>query len=502
MTDEWDVIDWARLDGAHGPATEAPAILRAIASPDPEAAGEGRFAFYSSLHHQGSVYPATVAAIPFLADLAMRPGVHGRDELLDSLGLLCAPGTSSAGTRAAVAAVSDRLRPALHDPDVAVREAAVSALARSGPAHGFALRERWAAETVPQIRAALLCAMALYEPVPPAGLLRAAMAEPFPVPLAAAGLLARAGVALSAEEIAFAAAQLDVDEPWDSPWRERDLIDLLDAAGAAALIDALVARPAASARVRAARCLAARFRRWRSAPAALMDRLVRLLGDPDPAVREAAAGAAFEAGRAAAAAADQLALIAEESTTALDVLLRLGDPRAGAAPAPAGAGARPTVPERAAALPGAGAESAPGAGGALVPGAGAELAPGAGGALVPGAGAALVAGLWRVLREGAWWAGPDAARALWRAGVPVGDLIPPLLAMITDSPRPAEAVTVLAEIGAVAAVPALRELAERDERVIQSGQPDHVWRDDELRDHLRSASADLQRRTAESDTPD
>ncbi|KUL28560.1 hypothetical protein [Actinoplanes awajinensis] len=310
------------------------------------------------------------------------------------------------------------------------------------------------------------------------------MAEPFPVPLAAAGLLARAGVALSAEETAFAAAQLDVDEPWDSPWRERDLIDLLDAAGAAALIDALVARPAASARVRAARCLAARFRRWRSAPAALMDRLVRLLGDPDPAVREAAAGAAFEAGRAAAAAADQLALIAAESTTAWDVLLRLGDPRAGAAPA--GATARPAVPERAAALPGAAAESAPGAGDALV----------------PGAGAALVAGLWRVLREGAWWAGPDAARALWRAGVPAGDLIPPLLAMITDSPRPAEAVTVLAEIGAVAAVPALRELAERDERVIQSGQPDHVWRDDELRDHLRSASADLQRRRVESDTPD
>ncbi|MFG2043849.1 hypothetical protein [Dactylosporangium sp. NPDC048998] len=40
-----------------------------MADPDLEAADEGRDGFYSSIWHQGSVYPVTVVAVPFLVEL-------------------------------------------------------------------------------------------------------------------------------------------------------------------------------------------------------------------------------------------------------------------------------------------------------------------------------------------------------------------------------------------------------------------------------------------------
>ncbi|MBO3739012.1 hypothetical protein [Actinoplanes flavus] len=88
MLDGLDDIDWSALDGAYGPCTAAPDILRAIASGDPEAAGEGRYEFASSIWHQGTVYPATAEVIPFLVELAITPGVHRRDHLLRTLGAL------------------------------------------------------------------------------------------------------------------------------------------------------------------------------------------------------------------------------------------------------------------------------------------------------------------------------------------------------------------------------------------------------------------------------
>jgi hypothetical protein len=92
----WDAIDWVGHEGAYGPATETPQILRAIASADPQTAADGRFEFYSSLHHQGTVYPATVLAAPFLVELAGRPGVHGRADLLSTIGQLCDPDQTNA----------------------------------------------------------------------------------------------------------------------------------------------------------------------------------------------------------------------------------------------------------------------------------------------------------------------------------------------------------------------------------------------------------------------
>ncbi|MEN3615258.1 hypothetical protein AAH979_37745 [Plantactinospora sp. ZYX-F-223] len=352
MIKGWDAIDWADYEGAYGPATETPDILRAIASTDPQTAADGRFEFYSSLHHQGTVYPATVLAVPFLVELAGRPGVHGRAELLSTIGQLCDPdqtnGEAQPSVHAAVAALSDTLLPGLDDPDPQVREATAYALARSGPHHAAALRTRWAVEPTPTVRASLLLGMVLHETAPSADLLRAALAEPFPVPQAAAFAFARAGLPMGADDVKAVAAACDHGEFWRGPWQEevagqppRDLARLLDADSVAALTDALLARSAPSARHGAAVGLEHRFRVSRSASTALMDQLARLLADPDNKVRAAAVDAADAAGFSAAAVADRLATIAGDAATAatadergrwaaetaLTVLVRLGDPR-------------------------------------------------------------------------------------------------------------------------------------------------------------------------------
>ncbi|GAB7046530.1 hypothetical protein [Catenuloplanes indicus] len=331
MGNAWDTIDWAAFDGAYGPATETPGILAAIASEDPEVADDGRFEFYSSLHHQGTVYAATVQAVPFLIELAVRPGVHQRDHLLRTVGALCDPQQTNGEQRAvhaAVARLSGLLLPALDDPDPGVREAAAYALAHADSRHVPALAARRASETVPVVRASLLLGTA---PHPP-GLLRDALTEPFPVPAAAAVLLARARHPLTADQLTRVYA---TTATWQGPWsdtvsgRPGDLTRFLDLDGLTTLTDALTTGPA---RRDLAHGLADRFRSSRAAASALAGRLAPLLADPEQDVRSAAVDAALAAGTACAVLADALATLAADPVgdapdEALGLLIRLRDPR-------------------------------------------------------------------------------------------------------------------------------------------------------------------------------
>lgn len=87
-------------------------------------------------------------------------------------------------------------------------------------------------------------------------------------------------------------------------------------------------------------------------------------------------------------------------------------------------------------------------------------------------------------------AGPAAARALWRLGEPVDMLVPALVNAVEEGER--EAVSVLVEMGAVAAVPDLVRLAERDEPIDVHGYAvDFVWNDERLQEELRAALAIL-----------
>ncbi|GIE98013.1 hypothetical protein [Paractinoplanes rishiriensis] len=350
-----DEIDWASYQGAYGPATEAPDILRAMADRDPETAAGGMFDFGSSLWHQGTVFPVTVAVVPFLVELATTRSVHDRHHVLRILGAISDPaesdGPDQPAVRAAVAAHADRLLPLLSDKQVEVREAAAYTIAQCGGDPGDRLRQRWTAERNPQVRASLLMAIVHQETGGAADLLReAALSQPFPVPVAAALAAARAGLPLAPETLPPIAAAFAHKDEWDTAWSDgevlTEVLELVDDETAAALVQRPAparrrwwqrSRPDESpeARARSAFAMEERFRTRRSAPEKLMPRLRELLTDPDAEVRDAAAGAAANAGRAAAAVADELATLALGDLTehrgaaqsALNTLVRLRDPR-------------------------------------------------------------------------------------------------------------------------------------------------------------------------------
>lgn len=353
MLDGLDEVDWAAHHGAYGAAEDAADILRAIASPDPETADEGRYEFASVLWHQGTVYPVTVVAVPFLVELATSAGVHQRHHLLQLLGALCDPehsnGDDQPAVHAAIAAHSDALLPQLADADPQVRECAAYAVAHCGPHTRDALEQRWPVEDDPRVRASLLLGLALHDPARSADRLRsAALGEPFPVPAAAALALARAGLPFPPETIAPIAAAFAGDGEWCGPWADdtgalSEVLERADGATASALAAALMEdgpgaggmASGSAARIRAADAMIERFRSRRSAPVELMPRLRELLNDTDADVVAAAVQATAQAGAPAAAVADELARIAAgdgndhrgPANTALNTLVRLGDPR-------------------------------------------------------------------------------------------------------------------------------------------------------------------------------
>lgn len=69
-----DRPDWPGLRHAHGPAADVPAALRALAIGGTTQANRALALLTDALCPEGRLYPATVAAVPFLAELALRPG--------------------------------------------------------------------------------------------------------------------------------------------------------------------------------------------------------------------------------------------------------------------------------------------------------------------------------------------------------------------------------------------------------------------------------------------
>ena len=63
-------IDWSSMSHAYGTAEEVPDLLIAMASDVEEARDKAFSRFYGAVHHQGDVYACTMAAVPFLVELA------------------------------------------------------------------------------------------------------------------------------------------------------------------------------------------------------------------------------------------------------------------------------------------------------------------------------------------------------------------------------------------------------------------------------------------------
>ncbi|MFI6493946.1 hypothetical protein [Streptomyces sp. NPDC050564] len=78
---ELDDVQWHALTHAYGSAEDVPELIRALYQDDEETAGEAIHELYGNIHHQGTVYPASAPAVPFLAH-AVRHAPGKRDELL------------------------------------------------------------------------------------------------------------------------------------------------------------------------------------------------------------------------------------------------------------------------------------------------------------------------------------------------------------------------------------------------------------------------------------
>jgi hypothetical protein len=71
-----------RLTHAYGSAADVPGLLRALAADDRQARKDAYWELYGNIFHQGTRYPATAPAVPFLLELLADPHTPDRHELL------------------------------------------------------------------------------------------------------------------------------------------------------------------------------------------------------------------------------------------------------------------------------------------------------------------------------------------------------------------------------------------------------------------------------------
>lgn len=93
MLDALDDIAWQALSHAYGPAVDVPGQIRALQSSDPRARERALTDLHQTIWHQGTVYGATAAAVPFLVALAADPATPDRVGILAFLELIADGGS-------------------------------------------------------------------------------------------------------------------------------------------------------------------------------------------------------------------------------------------------------------------------------------------------------------------------------------------------------------------------------------------------------------------------
>jgi hypothetical protein len=73
QVDGLDKIRWHLFTHAYGIASELPKDIRRLASSDPEIRAQALWELFGSIYHQGTIYPATIVAVPFIIRLASDP---------------------------------------------------------------------------------------------------------------------------------------------------------------------------------------------------------------------------------------------------------------------------------------------------------------------------------------------------------------------------------------------------------------------------------------------
>ncbi|MEV6107402.1 hypothetical protein AB0M28_22240 [Streptomyces sp. NPDC051940] len=300
MLDGVDDIDWSALEHAYGPADDVPALLRAAGAADPAVREVALDELVSSLCHQGSVYSATSAAVPFLARLAGDGPGHRLALLWLLHGAADGCGPAHREARRAVAVALPALLGLAADPDPAVRQAMVwivAACEESSLPLLPLLRARWEAEDDAGVRADLVTALGLLDVSPQVRTARgrALLADPEPAVrrAAAADLLRTAPLPLPAGLVdvaldAHRAAPVDeTGHPWPSAHRP--------------LLERLMDDPEAALRaVERGLPLAAELTEtWRDRERDVLPWLAAAASDPEDLCLVARVGAALEGGEPA-----------------------------------------------------------------------------------------------------------------------------------------------------------------------------------------------------------
>lgn len=303
-----DDVAWDALEHAYGPATDVPEVLRALVSGDDELADEAMYELFGNIWHQGSVYPATIPAVPFLVAIAVA-GAAGKQtpEVLRLLGYIAAS-TDPRGiedrdaVRSAVAEHVDAITGLLDDADARTRAAAMSVLVYAGSAQDARplIIERWHTDVEALSRAEALNALMRVDPAAAADLADEALStaawgdSPEDAVLSVSCALAwiRAGRAMNHRVLAAALTPIPEGSGlWY--WNEdgelfgRLINALAERQGAQACVELLVEALARSADVptaQAARYLYAARKlivAYRSAPGLLAVPIAKLLHRPE-----------------------------------------------------------------------------------------------------------------------------------------------------------------------------------------------------------------------------
>lgn len=224
VLDGVDTIDWALLDRAYFSADDDVAgVLRAVGSADQETADEAFETLCGWITHQGSIYPTTVACLPFLVELA-QSAHYNRAHLTFEVGYVADPdrtdGSAHDDIRAALTRSIGGIEVLLADDDAEVRKAAVYVRTLIADAdRARVLRNRWAIEHDKEVRASLLIALGRAAPDAYYDEFAHTLMSGIPrLRLAAAVAIARAGLAWpprSADVLARLIVDgVEIEPPW------------------------------------------------------------------------------------------------------------------------------------------------------------------------------------------------------------------------------------------------------------------------------------------------
>ncbi|MEU1147562.1 HEAT repeat domain-containing protein [Streptomyces sp. NPDC005863] len=200
-----DAQPWHSHSHAYGSAEDVPQLLRALTGGDVDAAEEALSELYGSVLHQGTVYAASVATVPFLARIAAAG--HRTADVLALLGGMAESedeyGVAPGAVRAAAADQLPLLLPLLTSPDPEVRRTAAWTVSHTRATATVlpALRARWAEESEPSARAEALAGIARLDPQSGAAAAAAVLDPSQP----------------AAVRMAAVFASLDAGVPWTEP---------------------------------------------------------------------------------------------------------------------------------------------------------------------------------------------------------------------------------------------------------------------------------------------